>query len=271
MNSVISLNNVYYSYKNGHQALSDITLDIPAGKKIALIGHNGAGKSTLLWLLNGLFKPESGTLSYLGTPYRYSGKHLRTLRQHVGLLFGHPDEQLFAPSVYEEVSFGLMNMSDDKAAIRSKTEAILAQFGLTALARQSPHQLSAGQKKKVCLAAIIAMEPDVLVADEPAAHLDKHYEALLFEKLEALNQSGKTILYTTHDIDQAYSWADYFVLIHEGKVMLQAPATTFFDQQEVLKSCLISLPTLYKVSNLLNLTHPVKTMEALEEALKKNN
>lgn len=268
MKPAITLHQVSYRYSNGVMALKDINLSIFQGKKTAILGRNGAGKSTLLFLLNGINKPSTGTLKLKDIPYRYDNRSLRNLRRQVGLLFPDPDAQLVAPSVYEEISFGLLNISNEKKWVEQRVDQALERFELEAIAKIAPHQLSAGQKKRVCLAAIMAMEPEVLVCDEPASSLDPYYTRQMFDELDKLNATGKTIIYTSHDIDQVYEWADHLVLVHEGSIAAQGPLAEVVQHENTFKDCGLHLPVVFEVGKWLHLEPLPANLEELKKALK---
>lgn len=241
--SLVTLEQVCYQYPNGTRALEDINLKIPTGKKIALLGNNGAGKSTLMLLLNGILKPTAGNLKYQSSSsYQYNKKALKELRKKVGLIFQDSDNQLIAPSVYEEISFGLSNLSSDKDKIRKKVDETIYEFCLQKIADSSPHQLSAGQKKRVCLAAILAMQPELIVCDEPSSNLDLKHTNITFKILDKLNDEGRTILISTHDIDRAYSWADYVILMKDGKILNAGDNSDVMTNQTYLEGAGLRLP-----------------------------
>jgi cobalt/nickel transport system ATP-binding protein len=240
--SIITLQNVSYKYPSGTLALKSISLGLPKGKKIAVLGGNGAGKSTLLLLLNGILKATTGLLNYGSVEYNYKKSGLRELRSKIGILFSDPDNQLIAPTVYEEISFGLNNISRDKEWIRSKVEEALDTFCLHDLSNRPPHELSAGQKKRVCLAAVLAMGPEVIVCDEPASSLDPWHARLTFDYLNRLNEQGKTILISTHDVNQAYSWADYIIILKKGEVLISGAPKDVFSKKDLLEMAGLNLP-----------------------------
>ncbi len=257
MNNIISFQNVDFVYHSGTKALCNISINIPRAKKIALIGENGAGKSTLMLHLNGILKPTNGKIFYNSNEYQYSKKELLNLRKNVGFLFHDPNNQLIAPTVYEEITFGLCNISSNKEWIYNQADAMIDEFCLHELKNRSPHELSAGQKKRVCLASIIAMEPELIICDEPTATLDPKNEKITFNILNRLNKNGKTILISTHDVNQAYEWADFVILMSKGSVidsglpnevfanekkMLQAG----FEIPHIIKTCLSLKPDINK-------------------------
>ena len=240
--NIINLNNISYTYPNGDTAINGINLEIPIGKKIALLGGNGAGKSTLMLLLNGILKPTKGGLSFKNAAYKYNKKGLRELRSKIGLLFPEPDYQLIAPTVYEEISFGLLNKFKDDKVVREKVEKVVLDFSLQEIINKPPHQLSTGQKKRVCLASVLAMEPELIVCDEPASNLDPMYSKLIFNYLESLHKKGKTILISTHDVNRAYSWADYVIIMDKGKILEKGLPEKVFEDKELLKKANLNQP-----------------------------
>ncbi|PTN09273.1 energy-coupling factor ABC transporter ATP-binding protein [Mangrovibacterium marinum] len=248
--NLIELKAASYRYPTGKQAIAEVDLALPEGKKIALMGANGAGKSTLLLLLNGIYKPTKGELHYRGKQYRYNRKALRELRQKVGIVFQESDNQLVAPSVYEEVAFGLSNLYSDKKWIREQVEKYLDYFDLQELKNHSPHQLSSGQKKRVCLASVLSMEPELIVCDEPASNLDPQNARLTFELLEAQNKQGKTLLISTHDVNQAYAWADLVVLLKEGSVLSVGSPIEVFGDADTLAEAGLEQPLLVKLARM---------------------
>jgi cobalt/nickel transport system ATP-binding protein len=265
--NLIKLETVSYRYPTGTLALNGVDLALPEGKKIALLGANGAGKSTLFLLLNGIFRPVEGELFYKDVAYRYNRKALTQLRRNVGLLFQESDNQLIAPSVYEEISFGLCNIDTDKSRIRERVEKSLQLFDLEDLKNRSPHQLSAGQKKRVCLAAILAMGPELIVCDEPASNLDPKNAALTFQLLEQQNQQGKTILISTHDVNQAYEWADHIILLDEGRVAGTGTPREIFGNAELMHAVGLEAPRLVRIARLAHSLIPSGELPVSEQEL----
>jgi len=270
MESIVCFDKVSFSYPSEDKALDALDIKLPKGEKIALLGGNGAGKSTLMLLLNGILKPSTGQLSYDGIPYKYGTKSLRNLRSNIGLLFPEPDYQLIAPTVYEEISFGLLNQGKGTEEIREIIAKVMVDFSLEELKDRPPHQLSTGQKKRLCLAAVLAMEPELIVCDEPAANLDPLYAAKMFDYLNDLNQKGKTILIATHDVNQAYEWADFIVILKEGAVLTSGSPATVFNCKETLKQANLSQPVIIEILNSLKLepSHPPKDIVDLNVLLR---
>lgn len=249
--SIVSLNQVGFQYPSGTMALDHVSLQLPQGKRIALLGANGAGKSTLMLLLNGILKPSSGDLHYQSEKYNYNKKYLRELRRKVGLLFQDSDNQLIAPTVYEEISFGLTNLYSDKKIIRDKVEDSIKDFCLQDIRDKSPHQLSSGQKKRVCLASILAMQPELIVCDEPSSSLDYKHTEITFKILNNLQAKGKTILISTHDVNRAYTWADYVVVMKSGVILGTGSPQQVFNNKQLVQEAALQQPFLVEASQAL--------------------
>lgn len=215
---------VRHVYGDGSMSLDDCSLAIRRGSRNALLGANGSGKTTLLHQFNGLLRPAGGGLLLDGQPLDYSRRGLNALRRRVGLVFQNPDRQLFSASVIEDVSFGPMNLGLDDATVRQRVAEALAAVGMAALAQRPVHHLSFGQKKRVCIAGVLAMSPDVLLLDEPMAGLDAVMQAELLKVLDTLSARGVTVVLSTHDVDFAYRWADDIHLLAAGRCLASLPA-----------------------------------------------
>ena len=215
--SLLEFAAVSHHYGDTAGGLDGCSLRIAQGSRNALIGCNGAGKTTLLLHAVGLLRPEHGEVRFAGQPLRYQAASLQALRRRVGLVFQNPEHQLFAATVSEDVSFGPLNLGLPLPEVRRRVEAALAAVGLTGLAGEILPRLSFGQKKRVCIAGVLAMQPDLLLLDEPMAGLDSAMQTELAELLAHLGQQGITILLSTHDIDFAYAWADHIHLLDRGR------------------------------------------------------
>lgn len=233
---IIEAKDVYYSYEeDGPQSLDGISLKIRRGQKVAFMGANGCGKSTFFLCCNGIYKPDQGTIFFNGSPIDYSKKGLLALRSKVGVIFQDPDNQLFSASVYQEISFGPMNLGLPEDKVRKEVEQVIGYLEITPFCDRPAHALSGGQKKQVSIADILVMHPEVIILDEPAAALDAKHTKLVNQIVDRLAEEGITILMATHDMDYALSWADEIVLMHDGKVLLQAEPVTVCTNQEALK------------------------------------
>ena len=216
---LLEIRDITFRYGFDRLALTGTSLTIPAGGRVALVGPNGAGKSTLFLHLNAILRPLSGQLFYQGQPYRYSKDFLAMLRQKVGLVFQDPDTQLFAGNVLDDVLFGPMNMDLSIEEAKRRAEAALAAVGMLEYQSEPVHFLSQGQKKRVAIAGVLAMTPDVLVMDEPTAGLDYPGLLSLRQIMDEIHQAGKTLVVATHDVDWAWAWADLVYVLAQGKVI----------------------------------------------------
>lgn len=224
MSALLELQAVGHTFADGSSGLHGCSLALGRGRKHALLGANGAGKTTLLQHLNGLLRPSAGRVLLDGQPVDYGRAGLAQLRRRVGLVFQNPERQLFSAQVEEDVSFGPLNLGLDEATVRARVAAALDTVGLRAQARRAVHHLSFGQKKRVCIAGVLAMEPEVLLLDEPMAGLDAPMQDELAALLDRLAARGTTILLSTHDIDFAYGWADDIHLMAGGRCIASGPA-----------------------------------------------
>lgn len=213
---ILELQGVNFRYPDGSVGLNGCSLSIGRGSRTAVLGVNGAGKTTMFLHLNGILRPQSGHVLYDGAPLDYSRQGLHNLRSRIGLVFQNPDSQLFSASVREDVSFGPMNLGLDKQAVRERVASSLHAVGLTGYADKPVHNLSFGQKKRVCIAGVLAMQPEVIILDEPMAGLDIGMQAELTRILDRLHGEGLTIIIATHDIDFAYQWAETIIILANG-------------------------------------------------------
>ena len=250
--SIIKAENLCYTYEDGTEALKGIDLTIEAGKKVALLGANGSGKSTFFLCLNGVNQPQKGTLYLHDKPYDYSKNGLLHLRSKVGIVFQDPDSQLFSASVYQEISFGAMNLGLEEEEVKRRVEQSIEDLEITPFRHKPTHFLSGGQKKQVSVADILVMDPEVIVFDEPAAALDPKHTKILNHLIDKLSERGITIIISTHDVDFAFGWADEAVLFHNGKVLRQgAPEEVFAAEEDLEKTNLTKPAALRLFDNLV--------------------
>jgi len=221
-----------YRYSGGAAGLRGLDLTVKRGSKLAVLGANGAGKSTLLLHLNGVLRPTRGEIRLDGRPVRYSRQELSLWRQQVGVVLQDPDDQLFAASVFQDVSFGPLNQGLSPPTARERVAEVLHALGIESLWDRPTHSLSFGQKKLVALAGVLAMRPRVLVLDEPTAGLDPWGAQRLVESLELLHRADTTLVMATHDMDLAYGWASEVAVLDRGRAVLQgAPHLVLQDEQ----------------------------------------
>jgi cobalt/nickel transport system ATP-binding protein len=218
------------------EALTGASLAVRSGTRLALLGGNGSGKSTLLLQLNGTLRPTEGEVHFAGVTLDYSRRGLTKLRQHVALVFQDPDDQLFAGTLAQDVSFGPLNLGlDETEAARRVAEALdavgLAEFGDLPL-----HMLSHGQRKRAAIAGGLALRPLVLVLDEPTAGLDPEGEDTLLAHLDGLHAQGMTVVFSTHDIQLAQSWADEVAIMQAGRIIASGDAAAILEDEDLLRS-----------------------------------
>ncbi len=247
MPPILAADDVDFCYADGTRALSALTLAFAEGRRTALLGRNGAGKSTLLTLCNGIERPNRGVMSYAGTPVAYDRRSLRDLRRRVGLVFQEPDSQLFSASIREDVSFGPLNLGLSTDEVRQRVERALATVHLADLADRPTHALSHGEKKRACLAGVLAMEPEVLILDEPTAGLDPPMTAELLTLLDLLHEGGCTVITATHDVDFAFAWADDICVLHEGTVAFQGEVADYPAACRSLPEVGLRLPLVFEL------------------------
>jgi cobalt/nickel transport system ATP-binding protein len=229
-----------FSYAPGQAALDDVTLQIAQGSKIALLGANGSGKSTLLKLLDALYLPTSGTLSVFGAPLTQAllddEAYAFALRRRIGFVFQDPDVQLFSPTVWDDVIFGPLHLGLPAADVRRRAQQAMELLGIEKLAERPPHRLSGGEKKKVALASVLAIRPDVLLLDEPTASLDPRSQANLVDFLYNLNvDQNVTLVTATHDLEIVSEMADWVYVFGEGhRLIAQGTPADILGQRDLL-------------------------------------
>ena len=244
---VIEAQDVSFTYDgNDAKALDGLSLKIRRGAKVAFMGGNGSGKSTFFLCLNGIRKPDRGKIWINGSPISYTRKGLLDVRSKVGIVFQEPDNQLFSASVYEEVSFGILNLGADEETAKREVEHVLAELEITPFQDRPVHALSGGQKKQVAVADILVMHPEVMILDEPVAALDPKHTRKVQEIVEGLSKKGITVLMATHDIDYAYAWSDEIVLMKNGKVIRQGTPDEVCSDETVLKEAGLELPVVVR-------------------------
>lgn len=228
-------------------ALSNASLSVAPGERLALLGINGAGKSTLFQILNGSLKPAEGSVHLDGAAVSYDRKGLNRLRQAVGLVMQDPDDQLFAATVAEDVSFGPVNLGLPAPEVRSRVAEALAAMGISDLADSPTHMLSFGQRKRAAIAGILAMRPAVLLLDEPTAGLDPSGIEDLMAALAALAERGTAIVIATHDMDLAWSFASRVAVFSRGTITLQGEPASVFADPAHLTSLGLRPPVLHSI------------------------
>jgi len=251
--NILETRDLHYIYSDGTIALKGISIGIKRGKCTAVLGANGAGKSTLFLNFNGIYKPSSGQVLFNGNPLDYSRKGLKELRSKVGMVFQDPDSQLFSASVFQDISFGVVNMKLPEEEARRRVQVAMERTGITHLKDKPTHSLSFGQKKRVAIAGVLAMEPEVLVLDEPTAGLDPIGVNELMKLLRQIQKTlGITVIISTHDIDIVPLYCDYVFVMNEGMMVLEGTPKQVFAQKEILRSIKLRLPRIGHLMEILN-------------------
>jgi cobalt/nickel transport system ATP-binding protein len=238
---------VRFAYPHAPAALAGVNLAVGRGEKVALVGPNGAGKTTLILMCNGMLRPTRGDVRIDGVPIDYSARGLRSVRSRVGIVFQNSDNQVFAPTVYQDVAFGPMNLGLPQESVRQRVADALHAVGLVGCERRPPHHLSGGEKKRVAIAGILAMGPEVLILDEPTGSLDPATAEEIVDLLDELQAAGTTILLSTHDVELAHRWADEVCLMHEGRVLRQAPPGEIFADQALVRRARLKPPAVIEL------------------------
>ena len=243
---LIETRDLTYTYPGNVTALHEINFVAPRNARIAVIGSNGAGKSTLFKQFNGIFKPTSGSVLIRGEPI--TSANIREVRKFVGIVFQNADDQIFSPTVEQDVAFGPVNLGLDPETIHHRVHEALRLVGIEDLAHRVPHHLSGGEKKRVAIAGVIAMEPEVLVLDEPTAGLDPQGVHDLIGFINSLSRKyGMTVIFSTHDVSLVAEVADYVYVMSKGRFVAQGKVEEIFLQPDMLKSVRLDVPVLPKL------------------------
>ena len=240
--SHLSVKNLSYTYPDGTRALKNVNMEIFKGEKVAIMGPNGAGKSTLFSHFNGLTEPTSGYLELDGKKMEYDKKTLLEIRQKVGIVFQDPNDQLFAPTVKEDVAFGPMNLGLDYEEVEKRVNEALELVGMKKFKDKTPHHLSGGQQKRVAIAGIIAMRPEIMILDEPTAGLDPQGVDQVLTILNNLNKDGMSIVISSHDIEMVNGFAEKIFVLYEGELLARGDKHEIFSNKELLKKAHLKAP-----------------------------
>lgn len=239
---LFDIENLTHCYADGTIALRNLSITVKQGKKIAILGNNGAGKSTLLLHLNGILQPTNGTIRFKGKEVKYDRKSLLSLRKHVGIVFQDPDSQLFSANVIQDIAFGPQNLGLPKEEVLRKVEWAMEQTETTAFSDKPTHFLSLGQKKRVAIAGVLAMDPEIIILDEPTAGLDSYFSKQIMNVLDHIQKQGKTIILSTHDVNLAYQWADEIIIMHDGEILCYGDPVTVFKQAHLIRKAHLDAP-----------------------------
>ena len=276
---MLEVKNIKYSYNKDYQALKGVSLKVEEGEMVALLGKNGAGKSTLFLHLNGIYEPDEGQVFIDGEELKYDKKSLLKFRQKVGIVFQNPDDQIFAPTVEEDVAFGPLNLDLPMEEVQKRVTEALARVGMSGFEKKAPHHLSGGQKKRVAIAGILAMKPKIMVLDEPTAGLDPQGVEDLSKLLKELNAEGITIIISTHEVDLVPNYASKVFVLVDGLLIAEGTPKEIFAQPEILDKANLKVPIVTELFQSreaegidMNGDYPLTIEEAKEKILKlKNN
>lgn len=253
----IKISNLSYTYlaktPNEVEALHNVSLDIPEGKITSIIGHTGSGKSTLIQTLNGLLLPTSGEVrvgEYVVTNKKKKNKRIKELRKSLAIVFQFPEYQLFEETVEKDVAFGLKNYGYKEVEAIKLAHKALEEVGIDkSFYKRSPFELSGGEKRRVAIAGIIALNPDILVLDEPTAGLDPKGSKIILNLVNKFNKEGKTIILVTHDMNIVLNYSDHVIVMNDGKVAFEGTPSELFSGD--ISTYSIDVPELFKFVKLL--------------------
>ena len=270
----IKLEGVSYTYEEATEpALRNVSLSIMPGEFVAVLGHNGSGKSTLAKLLNALYIPTEGTVTVCGMDTREEQMTI-PIRQRAGMIFQNPDNQIVASVVKEDVAFGLENLGVPTEEMLPRIESALAAVHMTEFADKAPHLLSGGQKQRVAIAGVLAMEPDVIIADEATAMLDPSGRKEVLDTVRKLNRrKGITVVWITHFMEEA-AQADRVVVVSDGQVVRDGAPQQIFEEIEAMRALHLDVPHMTDLAHQLRqagmpLPHGILTVEEMAEEVAK--
>ncbi len=226
--AAIALAGVSFSYPDKPDVLRDVSLKIPSGERVGLIGHNGCGKTTLFMMLSGLFTPTLGEVRLFDTPVRVG-----QFSSEIGLLFQDPEDQLFSPSVWDDIAFGPRNLGFSEGEVNRRVTAALEMTGIQALAQRPPHHLSGGEKQMVAIAGLLSMNPRILLCDEPTASLDSRTRRRL---IQFLQDSDKTLLIASHDLEFLLEVCNRVVLMDSGQIVAEGDPHSIMGNAFLMES-----------------------------------
>jgi cobalt/nickel transport system ATP-binding protein len=264
---LLEFRDIYYSYPMAQApTLKGLSFRLPKHKKTAIIGQNGCGKSTMFLIADGLCKPDRGTVTLDNIPLTFDRASLNRWRQRVGLVFQDPEQQLVAPTVAADISYGLCNQGFPDAEVAAKVTKTLADFDLESLAMSPLQHLSLGQKKRVSIAGVMALQPELLLLDEPTAYLDPIQTRNLLTELDAIAKLGTTLLIATHDLDFVYQWADWILVMEKGKLITEGDTLTVFERLRLMPEFKLGMPILWQMwSQLADKMPQVSAPRSIEE------
>ena len=269
---IIKADDIYFSYDDAKTySLNGFSIEIERGRKVAFMGANGGGKSTFFLCLNGINVPRKGKLYIENKEMSYGKKDLLDLRSKVGIVFQDPDNQLFSASVFQEISFGALNMGMSEEETRAAVDKVIEDMEISHFKERPTHSLSGGQKKQVSIGDVLVMNPKIIILDEPASSLDPKHISIVNRIIDKLVERGITVLISTHDVDYAYEWADDIAVVHKGKMRAFGPPEKVFRDDELLRETNLKKPVVLELfdslihkgilSAELQMPHDLNTLE----------
>lgn len=238
-----------YNSRQSRPSLDNINIAIHKGVRAVVLGANGAGKSTLFYQLNGVLKPKKGVVKYNGKPIDYSQNSLYALRNEVCVAVQNPDEQIFSVTVEEDIAFGLFNTGVHREIIDKSIDDALFKVGMAGYRKKPVSQISKGQRKRVALAGAFAVNPKVLILDEPTAGLDPQTSCEVMEAIDQISITGTSVIISTHDVDLAYAWADEIYVLKNGKMIYSGEPGAFFSDKKSVISAELAIPHSFSVNS----------------------
>lgn len=245
--------NLTYKYEKQNKALNNMNLDFSNGNMIGIIGANGSGKSTLFMNLMGILKPTQGQVFYKGKELTYKKKDLNNLRKEVSIVFQDPDKQIFYSRVYDDVAFSLRNLGIEESEINERVNKALTLVNSIDLIDKPVHFLSYGQKKRVAIASVIAMNNKVVLLDEPTAGLDPESTKAIVKIFKNLCKEGIKVVISSHDMDLIYEICDYIYVLSKGSIVIEGNCIDVFKEVETIQAVGLNIPWLVKVHKNMNL------------------
>ena len=249
---ILEARDIHYKYPDGTLALKGVNFKARRGEMVALLGPNGAGKSTLFLHFNGILRPHKGEILIKGKPIKYDSKSLLEVRKTVGIVFQNADDQLFAPTVMEDVAFGPLNLGCSEEEVKKRVKEALRAVGMEGYEDKPPHYLSGGEKKRIAIAGILAMKPEIMVLDEPTAGLDPLGASRIMELLYKLNREGMTIIISTHDVDLVPVYADRVYVMDKGRILTEGTPREVFSKVDLIRGANLRLPRVAHLVEILN-------------------
>lgn len=262
---VITVENLSYGYQQQKMVLNNINFTVERGEFLALVGENGAGKTTLAKHFNGLLKPTAGRVTVCGLDTAHC--KVSELASKVGFVFQNPDHQIYHDSVEKEVAFGLKNLRLSKEDISSRVELALTAVQLAHCSQTYPYDLSKGQRQRVALASVLAMQPEIIVLDEPTTGQDYRESTQIMDILQKLNAQGHTIIMVTHDMSLVAQYAKRVIALYQGEILMDGSVTEVFSMPQILARTNVELPPVTRLAEKLSHLGITKKWLTVDEAL----